>query len=249
MRTIAFFEMGINLGTDSLKRVLFLQNSGSERSASGVDRLFERQGLAVDYRWAPNGQLPDDVRAYDGIFISGGPNSAYDETAFIRAERELVRQAQEDGVPTLGVCLGCQLIAAALCGQNQVYRRDRCEVGYVSLRLEAAASSDPLLKELATDLRMFVWHNDDILPDHPNMQVLAGSADSAVHIWRFRDSAIWGIQGHPEVPWPEPGRWFEEHRPGLTTDGVDVTSLIAEAEDTSAARSLIECFARLCANQ
>ena len=93
---------------------------------------------------------------------------------------------------------------------------------------------------------MFVWHNDEVRADHPDMRILARTHDCPNQIWRFRDQPIWGIQGHPEVDRAQALRWFEMARPRLEADGAIIAELAAAADDAAEAKTMLHEFARLC---
>jgi GMP synthase-like glutamine amidotransferase len=116
-------------------KTLFLINSQS-RDVALIGPLFESAGLKVDYYWAYNDEFPTSLDSYDGVFLSGSPHSAYDDEKFIHKEHELVQVATHCDLPILGVCYGSQLLASALCGLDQVFRRNSCNVGYQHLHGE-----------------------------------------------------------------------------------------------------------------
>ncbi|NQW10337.1 MAG: type 1 glutamine amidotransferase [Alphaproteobacteria bacterium] len=179
-------------------RVLFLINGPGKESAALIGQRFEDSGLTVDYHWAFNDEFPDTVDRYGAVFLSGSPHGAYEDIDFIHREHDVVRDVVERGLPTLGVCFGSQILASALCDRDQVFRRTTCDVGYKPLRRSDTAPGDAIAKDLRPRFPMFVWHNDDVRANHPDMVVLASSDDCPNQVWRYRDQPVWGIQGHPE---------------------------------------------------
>ena len=108
--------------------------------------------------------------------------------------------------------------------------------------LLARRAVDRIARHLPLRFPMFVWHNDEVRAEHPDMVILASSDACPNQVWRYRDRAVWGIQGHPEVN-PESARqWLGERRPRLERDGADVDALICDAGDVSAAETLFENF-------
>ncbi len=230
--------------------VLLLQNTPDLPAPTDPGALIEAAGRSVERRWAYGGDFPTDLSAYGGICLSGGPNGALDPVDFIARERALIVEAAALGLPMFGICLGSQLLAAALCGLETVFRRPRCEVGFEDLVPTPAMAADPLgagLREAGADrLPMFVWHNDEVRHDHRDMTILATSAACPNHVWRWRDRPVWGVQGHPELD-PETARaWFESRRSVLERDGADVDALMRDPPDTPIARDLLRRFAALC---
>lgn len=229
------------------RRLLYLGNGRSVQSVARLDERFGSWGLGVERYWAYGGEFPESLDGYDGIFISGSPHGAYEDIAFIHREHDLLVEAAERGIPMLGICFGSQILASALCGRDQVFRRDFCEIGYKDLPVAAAAKDDAIAADLGPSVHMFVWHNDEVRADHPDMTILASSDLCPNQIWRYRDAPIWGIQGHPEITRAQAPVWFEENRERMTLDGADVEALKAAAHEAAEAKSMLTRFAALVA--
>lgn len=228
-------------------RLLFLQNGTTRESVVKLDERFESWGLDVDRYWAFNGEFPERLSGYGGIYISGSPHGAYEDVPFIHREHELIVEAAGKGIPMLGVCFGHQILASALCGRDQVYRRNTCEVGFKFLDVSKAAVDDTIAADLHPAVEMFVWHNDEVRGDHPDMTIIATSEDCPNHVFRYRDLPIWGIQGHPDVTLEESRSWFEENRGDLEADGADVDELHRVAVEADTAKTMLRRFAGLVA--
>ncbi len=228
-----------------MKHLLYLGNGRKLQSVAKLDDRFEGWGLRVDRRWAWNGEFPASLDGYDGIFLSGSPHGAYEDVPFIRREHDLIREAAGRGIPMLGVCFGSQILASALCGGDQVFRRDFCEIGYKDLDVTPEAAADPLARDWGETVRMFVWHNDEVRAGHPDMVILASSDLCPNQVWRHRSLPAWGIQGHPEITRAQAPIWFEENRDRMTADGGDVDAFIAEADDALDAKTALTRFAEL----
>ena len=225
------------------RRLLYLQNSPSRESVTRLDERFEAWGLDVDRRWAYNGEFPDRLTDYHGIFISGSPHGAYEDIPFIHREHELIQEAAVHRIPMLGVCFGHQILASALCGRDQVFRRDTCEVGFKRLEVTDVATDDEVAGELGSEFEMFVWHNDEVRGDHPDMSIIAVTDDCPNHVFRYRDLPVWGVQGHPEITLDESRTWFEENREDLEKDGAGVDDLHRTAVEASTAKTMLRRFA------
>lgn len=230
------------------ERLLYLGNGRKFQSIAKLDDRFETWGLKVDRYWAYDGQFPGSLKGYDGIFLSGSPHGAYEDVPFILREHDLIREAANLAIPMLGICFGSQILASALCGRDQVFRRSTCEIGYKILPLTTAASTDRLSQDVTEDVRMFVWHNDEVRADHPDMTILAYSEDCPNQIWRYRNAEIWGIQGHPEITRTQAPIWFEENRTRMEADGADIEILKAQADEAAEAKTMLTRFAELVQN-
>ena len=111
--------------------------------------------------------------------------------------KELIRDAVTEGVPTLGICLGHQLIGAALGGRVTPNPRGQ-QVGLIPVGWTDAAAGDRLFGGLATPRRGVQWNYDLLVEPPAEAVVLAQTPDGEVQVARFGPSA-WGVQLHPEV--------------------------------------------------
>jgi GMP synthase (glutamine-hydrolysing) len=111
----------------------------------------------------------DDLAALNPLtndqwVVLGGPIGVYEQDAypFLRDELRLLQARLAAGRPTLGICLGCQLIAQALGGW--VYPGSSKEIGWKLSMLEAGRTSP--LAAFADGTPVLHWHGDTFdLPD------------------------------------------------------------------------------------
>ncbi|HXQ74994.1 MAG TPA: type 1 glutamine amidotransferase [Acidimicrobiales bacterium] len=162
------------------------------------DALVEA-GVAVDVRPVHRGaELPADVADFDGMVVMGGPMSAVSDEGFPsrRAEIALLTEALGVGLPTLGVCLGAQLLALA--GGGTVYPGAAGpEIGWAPVELTGQAADDPLLAGLPRRFSVLHWHGDTFDPP-PAAALLA--ANARYRSQAFRSGArAWGLQFHLEI--------------------------------------------------
>ena len=138
--------------------------------------------------------VPDDAEA---LVVLGGGMGVYEQERLphLRDEMRLLRRCVERGAPVLGICLGSQLLAAALGGS--VARAPAKELGFYRVRLTGAARDDALFTGAPLDFVAFHWHGDAFtLP--PGAVALAGSTMTPLQAFRFGASA-WGVQFHLET--------------------------------------------------
>ena len=150
--------------------------------------------------------LPADAAEHDAVLVLGGEMGATsDEVPWIPATRALVASAADDGVPTLGICLGHQLCAVALGGT--VTRNPRGQqLGVSAVGWSADAADDPLLGAVSGASLAVHW-NDDVVATLPaGASVLARAPGGEVQAARFAPT-VWGVQLHPEVDEHVVGHW------------------------------------------
>jgi GMP synthase (glutamine-hydrolysing) len=184
-------------------RVLVLQHIACEHPGVFSEVMQERGVEAVAVELDRGEPLPD-WREFDAVLAMGGPMGAADDAdhAWLASERELVRDAVEAGRPFLGVCLGVQLLAAAL--DAPVYPLDDAEVGLLPVELTAEGREHPLFTGLAEPLVALQWHGDTF--ELPAGAVrLASSPAAPNQAFQAAQGPAFGVQFHLEVT-PEMAR-------------------------------------------
>jgi len=141
--------------------------------------------------------VPKAIKDTAGLILGGGPQGVYEaeDHPYLKDEMRLIESALKDDRPVLGVCLGSQLLAAAL--GAKVYKGARREIGWHPVRLTNQAKDDRLLKGMPEQFTAFHWHGD--IFDLPHDSVTLASSDvSPIQAFRYRDKA-YGFLCHLEV--------------------------------------------------
>lgn len=162
----------------------------------------------------------------DLLVVLGGPIGAYEETVypFVADEIAMLQTRLAADRPTLGICLGAQLIARAL--GARVYSSGIKEIGFSPLTLSASGLASPL-RHLA-DVSVLHWHGDTYdVP--PGANVLASTPQIEQQAF-MHGRKVLGLQFHPEA---EAGgtfeRWLVGHACELAAAGLNVPDLRADA--------------------
>lgn len=165
-----------------------------------------------------------------GLIVLGGRQNAYDPSLVPVAE--LLREATAAAVPTLGVCLGAQLLATSHGGNVEVGAPAGPERGVITVRTRPGAESDAVLGGVVETFGreiLAVSMHDDAITDLPvGATWLASSRQYPYQAFRL-GSAL-GVQFHPEVDAPTYARWLNRET------GVEPEA--AEAEWNSHAENL-----------
>jgi GMP synthase (glutamine-hydrolysing) len=184
---------------------LALQHIACEPPAAFEDELRAR-GLGLERVELDEGESLPDPREYAGLIVLGGPMGAYEEDAhpWLVAEKRVLREAAQAGQPVWGVCLGAQVLAAAL--GARVHPGPEPEVGLLPVELTAAAAADPVFEGAPSSFPTLQWHGDTFdLPEGATL--LASSPAYANQAFAYRRA--YGLQFHLEVSPELAASWGE----------------------------------------
>lgn len=142
-------------------------------------------------------QIPKRIGDHAGLVVMGGPMGVYeqDEYPFLRQEIRLIQDALSERRPILGVCLGSQLLAAAL--DAPVTRGKQKEIGWHPVTLARAAATDRLWRGLPESFVGYHWHGD-VFELPCGATPLAWSKLTDCQAFRYGESA-YGFLFHLEV--------------------------------------------------
>ncbi|TDB78005.1 MULTISPECIES: type 1 glutamine amidotransferase [unclassified Micromonospora] len=147
-------------------------------------------------------ELPADLTGYAALVVLGGEPQAHplpDGTPgapWFPAVEGLLRKAVRHRVPTLGVCLGGQLLATAHAGQVERSSAGP-EIGPGVVGKRDAADNDPLFRYVPLIPDVLQWHVDEITELPRGATLLAASTRYPHQAFRLGDRA-WGLQFHIE---------------------------------------------------
>lgn len=172
-----------------------------------------------------------------GLVVLGGTMNVdeVDRYPFLRSSRALMAGAIERGVPTLGVCLGSQMMARVLGGD--VFRSSPRNALFSELEIAEGGAGDPVLAPLAGGTQVLQFHEDTFTVP-PGATPLAASAQSGLHqAFRYGDNA-YAVQFHFEVDEPILRGWCDDiGEPSMTREwGTSTAALTARAADLIAAQ-------------
>lgn len=190
-----------------MRKLLVLQHVPSEPMGV-LDPLLRTAGFRIRYvNFARDPFAQVDVSRYAGLVVLGGPMNVdqVDSYPHLSHEIEVIRAALTREIPTLGICLGAQLLAAAL--GAHVHPNPVREIGWYPLTFSQAAGADPLFQHLDASVPVFQWHAYTFTEPRDTVH-LASSASCANQAFRYRDFA-YGLQFHLEVDAALIRRWLQ----------------------------------------
>lgn len=141
------------------------------------------------------GALPNPAE-FDWLVVMGGPMGVQDDIEYpwLAAEKRLIGEAIAAGKTVIGVCLGAQLIAAAL--GARVYRNPEKEIGWFPIEFTDAGQASSIVGFLPPRMQVFHWHGDTF--DLPPGAVHLARSDVCEQQAFLCDGRVLGLQCHLE---------------------------------------------------
>jgi GMP synthase-like glutamine amidotransferase len=175
--------------------------------------MFERMlgdGFTLETFDVTAGRLPKAPGEHDAYLLTGSPAGVYDPLPWIAGLADFIRAAK--GTKMVGVCFGHQAMADALGG-----RVEKSDKGWaVGLHRYDVDRVHPWMDPVA-EIAAPVSHQDQIVVQPPNTEVIASSAFTPFAALAWTDRPAISVQFHPEFE-PEYAKALIEHRRGTVPD-------------------------------
>jgi GMP synthase (glutamine-hydrolysing) len=215
------------------KKLVVFQHTPWEKPGRHMIQAAKAQKVRLDVWQAWHQPLPD-IDAYDGLIVLGGtPNvDQEDQYPFLKAEKDLIRQALAVDMPYLGFCLGHQLLADALgaaIGPNFC-----CSVGFIHGQVTKDGRQHPLLREIPHCMPLFKWHSQAVLPPlSKEIDILVTSPECQIEAISVRGRPhIVGCQfDNYAAAQKDVREWVNGDLQWLLGLGIDVMKLLKDAEE------------------
>jgi GMP synthase (glutamine-hydrolysing) len=193
--------------------------------------IMEREGWNVAFCEAPVDDLShSSIRDADLLIVLGGPIGVYetDSYPFIVREIDLLERRLAQGLPTLGICLGAQLMAKAL--GARVYAGPVKEIGWGSVTLSDAGHASSL-KPLAEGAPVLHWHGDTF--DLPASAMrLASNRNYENQAFAVGNSAL-ALQFHLEADPRQLEEWYVGHSVELAAAKISVREIRSKTAEVA----------------
>lgn len=172
-----------------------------------------------------------DSQGADLLIVLGGPIGAYEDNIypFLSEEVEILRDRLAHSKPTLGICLGAQLMARAL--GARVYPGPAKEIGFAPIKLTADGHASCLAP--FAESPVLHWHGDTF--DLPEGATLLASTELCTNqAFSYGPNAL-AVQFHPESGGAGFECWLIGHAIELSVARIDVPTLRSMNASLSAA--------------
>ncbi|MGD9698323.1 glutamine amidotransferase [Acinetobacter sp.] len=195
--------------------------------------VFYQLGFRVRYFEAGVDDLTKAFQHKGLTIILGGPIGVYetDDYPFLQQEIDLLKVRLKENLPTLGICLGAQLIAHAL--GAKVYAGHQKEIGWSQLSITDTANN---LLEPLTGTAVLHWHGDTF--DLPEQATLLAGSEIYPHQAFSVGKNILALQFHLEVAPESLEKWLIGHTCELRKAKVNIPALRADNQRYATALAL-----------
>ena len=167
-----------------------------------------------------------EALAPDLLVSLGGPIGAYEDELYplLTDELRILESRLKAQRPTLGICLGSQLMARAL--GARVYPSGIKEIGWAPVTLSPAGRESPFRHLGEEHTSVLHWHGDTFdLPKGANL--LASTALCRNQAYSWGRGAL-AFQFHPEAIGARLEEWFIGHACEIAAAGLSVPALRAD---------------------
>ncbi len=177
-------------------RIHILQHERYESPGYIEDWIKEKNYILTFTRFYESGILPE-MNEFDWLIIMGGPMGVYDDNTFLwlKEEKIFIKSSIDAGKIVLGICLGSQLIAAAL--GAKVYKNKFKEIGWLNIKLTKNAKDNFLFSSFQDHIKVFQWHSDKF--DLPAGAIRLAESEACKNQAFVVNDKVIALQFHCEV--------------------------------------------------
>lgn len=187
--------------------------------------------------WDARGDLPVPCPTVAGIIITGSTANVPDRKPWMLKTESWLRDRIGEGIPTLGICFGHQILAQALGGEVQMNPQGR-EMSTVDVTI---TSNGPLFDGLGSSFPVNACHIDSVVRLPRGARSLAHSDGDDHQAIQFAPRC-YGVQFHPEFDGAIMRAYVFARSEPLIAEGHDPVRLCEQASDTPQSASVLRHF-------
>ena len=202
--------------------ILVIKNAGLEGPGT-IGELLESDGYNLQIVSAKRQKIPELDHAM--VLVLGAPESANDDLQYLRDEMSLIRAAVQKNIPTLGVCLGSQLIAKAF--GAKVYPGPKKEIGFYHDVMPDKAAKSSLFSGMSDPFSVFHWHGDTFDIPQGGQRL----AYSELYNQAFQYGSAVAVQFHLEVDSKIIQSWLDNTQENLNASYLDPKKIRSDIDD------------------
>ncbi len=200
-------------------KVLVIQNAGLEGPGT-MGEMLQSDGFTLQTILAKKEKVP--ALDHSMILVLGAPESANDDLQYLKDELSVIRNAVQQNIPTLGICLGSQLIAKAF--GAQVYPGQKKEIGfYDNIKIDSGSKSR-LFEGLSNPFSVFHWHGDTF--DIPSGAQRLAYTELYNQAFQYKTAVA--VQFHLEVDSNIIKSWLDHTQENLNLPDIDPQKIRSE---------------------
>jgi GMP synthase (glutamine-hydrolysing) len=201
--------------------------------------LLQERGIALRYLEAGIDDL-SPAKDADLLLVLGGPIGIYEvgRYPFLKDELAVIEAAVKNEVPTIGICLGCQALAAVLAAR--VYPGNENELGWDEMTLTGDGKQSPL--RFIDGVPVLNWHGDTF--DLPQGATRLASTKITPNQAFAYGPKVLALQFHIELPERDMEKWLIGHTLELAKTNTDLAKMRADTARFAPAAN--EAGIRLC---
>ena len=222
-----------------MSEVLIIQHEAGEGPGTIEEEVIRAGHKVRRVRIDQGDKVPNEPGAMGGLVVMGGSMGVGDQgkLSHLKDEIALLKQFHKAERPILGICLGAQLLAAAL--GTEVAAGEK-EIGWFPVRKLPDAFKDPVLRRLPENFPALMWHRDHFALPKGAVHLLS-TEKCACAAFRHGKKA-YGLVPHLEMTAAMVDEMVASSRKKLESAGVEVSGIL---EDTSENAEPAEELARV----
>jgi len=222
-----------------MSEVLIIQHEAGEGPGTIEEEVIRAGHKVRRVRIDQGDKVPSETGAVAGLVVMGGSMGVGDQgkLSHLKDEIALLKQFHKAEKPILGICLGAQLLAAAL--GTEVAAGEK-EIGWFPVRKLPDAFKDPVLRRLPENFPALMWHGDHFALPKGAVHLL--STDKCACAAFRHGKKAYGLVPHLEMTAAMVDEIVASSRKKLESAGVEVSGIL---EDTSENAEPAEELARV----